>query len=153
MLTACPSCTRTGEARELVGAPHVAAQPWTAWRALLVLGVGTGVGFLTGLFGVGGGFVVVPALTLVMGFAMPEAIGTSLLVVAINSAIALLARAGAARVDWMLAGAFTVAAVAGVTLGARLADRLEPERSLRAFAAGLVLLAVYSAWRAVAALI
>lgn len=152
MLTACPSCTRTGEAREIAGAPHAIARPWTPWRALLVLGVGTGVGFLTGLFGVGGGFVIVPALTLVMGFAMPEAIGTSLLVVAINSAIALLARIGSARIDWVLAAAFTAAAVAGVIVGARLADRLEPERSLRAFAAGLVLLALYSAGRAMAAL-
>ena len=153
MLTACPSCTRTGEARELAGAAQAAARPWTTGRALLVLGVGTGVGFLTGLFGVGGGFVVVPALTLVMGLAMPEAIGTSLLVVAINSAIALLARLGSVRVDWMLAAAFTLAAAAGVYLGARLADRLEPERSLRAFAAGLVLLAIYSAGRAMAALL
>ena len=152
MLTGCPSCTRKGEAQELRGPAHAAGRPWTARRALEILVVATGVGFLTGLFGVGGGFVVVPALTLVLGFAMPEAIGTSLLVVAINSATALLARAGSAHVDWVLAGAFTVAAVAGVSLGARLADRLEPERSLRAFAAGLVLLAVYSAGRAIVAL-
>jgi len=153
MLTACPSCTRSGEERELSGAPHAAARPWTVGRVALVLAVGTGVGFLTGLFGVGGGFVVVPALTLVMGFAMPEAIGTSLLVVAINSAIALLARLEGASLDWVLAGAFTLAAVAGVQLGAQLADRLKPEPTLRAFAAGLVLLALYSAARAVTALL
>jgi uncharacterized membrane protein YfcA len=153
MVTACPSCTRSGEARELAGVPHAPARPWTVWRAFVVLAVGTGVGFLTGLFGVGGGFVVVPALTLVMGFAMPEAIGTSLLVVAINSAIALLARLEGASLDWVLAGAFTAAAVAGVQLGAHLADRLEPERTLRAFAAGLVLLALYSAGRAMAGLL
>jgi hypothetical protein len=152
MLTACPSCTRVGEAREMAHAPAGHAERWTARRALLVLAVGTGVGFLTGLFGVGGGFVVVPALTLVMGFAMPEAIGTSLLVVAINSVIALLARAGSAHIDWTIAGAFAVAAVAGVLLGGQLASRLDPERSLRAFAAGLVLLALYSAGRAVVAL-
>jgi hypothetical protein len=153
MLTACPSCTRTGESRELGGEQHATPRPWTLRRAVIVLSVGTGVGFLTGLFGVGGGFVVVPALTLVMGFAMPEAIGNSLLVVAINSAIALLARLESARIDWALAAAFTVAAVAGVHLGGRLADRLDPERSLRAFAAGLVLLALYSAARAATALL
>jgi uncharacterized membrane protein YfcA len=153
MVSACPSCTRSGEARELAGAPHAAARSWTPWRAVLVLGVGTGVGFLTGLFGVGGGFVVVPALTLIMGFAMPEAIGTSLLVVTINSAIALVARLGSVRLDWMLAGAFTAAAIAGVSVGSRLASRLEPERSLRAFSVGLVLLALYSASRAMDALL
>jgi uncharacterized protein len=150
MVTACPSCTRTGEARELAAAPSPAPRPWTLGRAVLVLVVGTGVGFLTGLFGVGGGFVIVPALTLVMGFAMPEAIGTSLLVVAINSVIALLARLGGARIDWIIASSFTAAAVVGVQLGGCLAGRLDPERSLRIFAAGLVLLAVYSATRTLA---
>jgi uncharacterized membrane protein YfcA len=153
MLTACPSCTRSGEARELATAPAPTSQPWTPRRAVIVFAVGTGVGFLTGLFGVGGGFVVVPALTLVMGFAMPEAIGTSLVVVAINSAIALLARLGSARIDWPLAAAFTATAVAGVHLGGRLADRIEPERSLRWFAASLVLLAFYAMTRALTALV
>ncbi len=152
MLTACPSCTRSGEARELASGAPSTAKPWTPRRIAVVVAVGTCVGFLTGLFGVGGGFVVVPALTLVMGFAMPEAIGTSLLVVAINSAIALLARLGSARIDWMLAGAFTATAVAGVFLGGRLADRLDPERTLRAFAAALVILAVYTLARVLTAL-
>ena len=50
------------------------------------------VGFITGFFGVGGGFVVVPALVLALGFDMAEAVGTSLLVIAINSAVALATR-------------------------------------------------------------
>jgi len=150
MVTACPSCTRAGEARELAAAAASAPRPWTAGRVLLVVGIGTTVGFLTGLFGVGGGFVVVPALTLVLGLAMPEAIGTSLLVVAINSTTALAARLGDAQIDWALAAAFTGMAVAGAQLGGRLAGRLDPERTLRIFAAGLVVLAVYSASRALA---
>jgi uncharacterized membrane protein YfcA len=150
MVTACPSCTRAGEARELAASPSSSPRPWTPARAVLVLAIGTAVGFLTGLFGVGGGFVVVPALTLVLGFAMPEAIGTSLLVVAINSMIALAARLGGAHIDWLLAAAFTAAAVAGAQLGGRLAGRLDPERSLRIFAAGLIVLAAYSASRVLA---
>ena len=54
-----------------------------------VLVAGTIVGFITGFFGVGGGFVVVPALVLALGFDMPEAVGTSLLVITINSVVAL----------------------------------------------------------------
>lgn len=150
MVTACPSCTRAGEARGMAAAPAASPERWTPGRALLVLVIGTMVGFLTGLFGVGGGFVVVPALTLVLGFALPDAIGTSLLVVAINSAVALAARFGDAPIDWPLAAAFTLTAVAGVQLGGRLALRLDAERSLRVFAAGLVMLAAYSASRALA---
>jgi hypothetical protein len=63
----------------------------TLERVLVVVAVGTG-GFLTGLFGVGGGIVIVPALTLALRFPMPEAVGTSLLVIAINAAMALAAR-------------------------------------------------------------
>ena len=119
----------------------------------MVLAAGTGVGFLTGLFGVGGGFVIVPALTLLLGFAMPQAIGTSLLVVAINSATALVARLGSAHIDWLVAAAFTLAAVGGVLTGGHIAGRIDAERSLQAFAAGLVLLALFTAGSAIAALI
>ena len=65
--------------------------------ALKLIAAGTGVGFLTGLFGVGGGFVIVPALVLVLGYDMTVAAGTSLLVIALNSLIALAQRAAATR--------------------------------------------------------
>lgn len=152
MLTACPSCTQVGEARGVQAGGPLRRPRVGAGRALAVLGAATGVGFLTGLFGVGGGFVIVPTLTLVLGFNMPQAIGTSLLVVAINSATGLLARLDMAHIDWGVAVSFTVAAVVGAQLGGMVAGRLDPERSLRAFAAGLVLLAIYTAARAIMAL-
>lgn len=62
-----------------------------------VITTGTAVGFLTGLFGVGGGFVIVPALTLVLGFNVPQAVGTSLLVIPVNALAALAARDGPGR--------------------------------------------------------
>ena len=152
MMTACPSCTRVGEDREIAGSETGQPAGPSIGRMLLVLGAGTVVGFLTGLFGVGGGFLVVPMLTLVLGFNMPQAIGTSLLVVAINSAIALLLRMDTTHVDWDVALPFTVAAVIGAQVGGLVAHRLNPERTLRAFAVGLVVLAIYTAARAITAL-
>jgi uncharacterized protein len=154
MLTACPTCTRSGEA-EALEASATAGKPTRLdfGHVLMVLAAGTGVGFLTGLFGVGGGFVIVPALTLLLGFAMPQAIGTSLLVVAINSATALVARLGSAHIDWLVAATFTLAAVGGVLTGGHIAGRIDAERSLQAFAAGLVLLALFTAGSAIAALV
>lgn len=152
MVTACPTCTRVGEAREMTGEERHPHRRLDAGRALLLVAAGTGIGFLTGLFGVGGGFVIVPALTLLLEFAMPEAIGTSLLVVAINSAVALLARLDRAAIDWRLAAAFTVMAVIGAQVGGHVAGRLDPERSLRLFAAALVILALYTGAQAVRAL-
>jgi uncharacterized membrane protein YfcA len=152
MLTGCPTCTRVGEARVLAAKPAWGARrALDARRALEVVGAGTVVGFLTGLFGVGGGFIIVPALTLVLGLAMPEAIGTSLVVIAINSGLGVLARLGG-HVAWQVTVPFTIAAVLGVQLGGAVAGRLNPTRSLQAFAAGLVVIALYTATQAIRAL-
>jgi hypothetical protein len=146
MLTGCPTCTKVGEARE-VGAGGTATLTRTrvdTGTVVAVLVAGSAVGFLTGLFGVGGGFVVVPALALVLKLPMPQAIGTSLLVVAINSAVALASRLATTPIDWHITLPFAVAAIAGVLTGGRVADRLDPKRSLRWFAALLVAVAVYT---------
>jgi uncharacterized membrane protein YfcA len=108
---------------------------------------------LTGLFGVGGGFVVVPTLTLLVGSNMPEAVGTSLLVIAINSAVALTTRLVTTNLTWHVALPFTLAAIIGVLAGHRLAVRLDPRHSLQYFAAVLVAVAVYTAVRAGSGLI
>lgn len=110
-----------------------------------MLAAGTLVGFFTGLFGVGGGFIIVPALTLLLGFAMPEAIGTSLLIIAINAAIALAARSGITAVDWSVTVLFTLAALVGVLAGRRTADRLPARTMLRAFAVLLIAVGAYTA--------
>jgi uncharacterized membrane protein YfcA len=89
-----------------------------------VLLAGTAVGLMTGFFGVGGGFVIVPALVLTMGFSMPDAVGTSLVVIAINSAMALGLRAGTLDIHWGDALPFLVLAIIGTVLGKRIADRV-----------------------------
>jgi uncharacterized membrane protein YfcA len=163
MVTACPSCTNVGAAATIgVGTggsvpageatAHAVQTRLPARTVLLVVAAGSGVGFLTGLFGVGGGFVIVPALTLVLGLSMPVAIGTSLLVIAVNSAVALSTRIATTTIDWPTTLPFGVAAIAGVLAGGELADRLDAERSLRWFAALLVAVAVYTAVRAGTAL-
>ncbi|UYB41917.1 TSUP family transporter [Streptomyces sp. Je 1-4] len=100
------------------------------------------VGLLTGFFGVGGGFVVVPALTLVLGLEMPVAIGTSLLVILINSLTALGTRAGTGALDWPLLAGFAACAALGSHLGNRLTNRLRPQVLATAFACLVTVLAV-----------
>jgi uncharacterized membrane protein YfcA len=155
MAVGCPSCTSEGERRTLlrhaVGSDDTSSVLTRVDVRLTtkVVAAGTGVGFLTGLFGVGGGFVIVPALALLLGLAMPEAIGTSLLVIAINSATALATRLATTSIDWSVAVPFTVAAIGGVVYGKHIADRLDAERSLRWFAALLVAVAAYTGISAV----
>jgi len=109
-----------------------AAPLWT------ILTAGAGVGVLTGFLGVGGGFLIVPALVFFGGLGMKEAVGTALLVIAMNSAAGLAGHMQRGAFDMRLAALVTLFAVAGVAVGARLAHRASPER-LRLWFAWFVL--------------
>jgi uncharacterized membrane protein YfcA len=116
---------------------------------LQIAATGLGIGFLTGFFGVGGGFLIVPALVMILGYEMPAAIGTSLLVIAIDSAASLAARTGADQFDWAVIAPFGLLAIAGSFLGRRIASRL-PNRTLtQAFAVLIVLVAAYTLIKAI----
>ena len=110
------------------------------WLRIVPAGLATGV--LTGFFGVGGGFAVVPALTLLLAVPLRSAVGTSLAVIAITSAAALAAHLSSGSVDWGVAGAFTAAAVAGAVAGSRGGGRIRTHRLAGGFAALVVVLAV-----------
>lgn len=118
-----------------------------------VVAAGLLVGFLTGFFGVGGGFVIVPVLVMALGYPMPVAVGTSLLVIAINSGTALAARSGDAPLHWSVIIPFTAAAIASSLAGKRLADRVRPVTLTRAFVALLLVVAAYVAVRSGTALL
>jgi uncharacterized membrane protein YfcA len=83
---------------------------------------------------------------------MPEAIGTSLLIIAVNAAVTLVARLGTASIDWSITVLFTLTALAGVLAGSRAANRLRAQTMLRSFAALLVAVGAYTAARSVASL-
>ena len=106
------------------------------WRRCLprTLAGGLVVGFLTGLLGVGGGFLIIPVLVLALGLPMPTAIGTSLVVVAINSAAGFAAHAGEATVDVPVTLAFTGAAVVAAMVTGRVGAHIHTDRLRRWFA-------------------
>ena len=110
------------------------------WRRCLPRAVGAGVvvGFLTGLLGVGGGFLIVPALVIGLGLDMTAAIGTSLVIVAVNAAAGFAAYAGSVDLDAGLALTVTGVAALSAVVAARLGARLSTDR-LRRWFAGLVL--------------
>ncbi|MEU7189783.1 sulfite exporter TauE/SafE family protein [Streptomyces sp. NPDC045369] len=107
-------------------------------------GAGAGLGALTGLLGVGGGFLAVPALVAVLAFEMRAAVGTSLLVITVNSLASLATRFGAAgALDWAVVGPFTAAAVLGAWDGKRLAGKISGPRLQRLFAFALLAVAAF----------
>lgn len=117
-------------------------------RAVKVLVTATGVGLLTGFLGVGGGFLVVPALVLALGLPMATAAGTSLLVITITSTVALLVRAGSgAAPDWGVVAALTAASALAAVAGTRVAARTDTRRLAAAFTALVLAVATYTAAR------
>ncbi len=116
--------------------PHKASFPVMAAAAL-------GVGGLTGLVGVGGGFLIVPALVLLVGLPMKQAVGTSLLVIALNSFVGFAGYLGHVEVPWSYLGIFTAIAVAGIFAGTWASHYVSQAALKRAFSAFLVVMGVF----------
>jgi uncharacterized protein len=156
--TAAPARARTGVLDPSTAQPTCnlpsPSQRVDAGRAIRVVLAASVVGLLTGFFGVGGGFVIVPALVLALGFDMPVAVGTSLLVISIYSVSALGARLGThVHLDWPLLATFTAAAIAGSFVGNRVASRVDAVKLTVAFTGLLILVAGYTAARSLPHLI
>ncbi|WP_405720265.1 sulfite exporter TauE/SafE family protein [Streptomyces sp. NBC_00046] len=94
-------------------------------RSVTAVGAGAGLGAVTGFLGVGGGFLAVPALVSVLGLRMKQAVGTSLLVITVNSLAALTARTGTGDdLRWEVIAPFAGAAILGAWDGKRLAAKI-----------------------------
>ncbi|BAS18703.1 UPF0721 transmembrane protein MJ0441 (plasmid) [Arthrobacter sp. Hiyo8] len=119
--------------------------PTRAFRtcAPKAVGVGLLVGFLTGLLGVGGGFLITPALTLFLGLRMKQAVGSSLAIIVINSVAGFSAHAAGFTIEWPTVLAFAIPAILGSLVAARLARRLQENHVRVSFA---VLIFAVAAW-------
>lgn len=104
----------------------------SCWTWLITEGVGVGV--LTGLVGVGGGFAIVPALTLLGKVPMRKAIGTSLVIIGMNAAAGLAGYWGKLDLDWGVTLTFTGFAAVGTLLGGWLSQRLSTQHLQKGFA-------------------
>lgn len=91
------------------------------------------VGFVTGIVGAGGGFLIVPALVLLGGLSMPVAVGTSLLVIAMKSFAGLAGYLTSVSLDWPLVLSVTAIAVAGALIGAKLSGRIPAQKLQKVF--------------------
>jgi len=110
----------------------------------LVILTASAIGVLTGLFGIGGGFLIVPALVLILGVKVKLAAGTSLVAIALNSVIAFLLRHNYWHlVPWNSILVFTGAAVAASFLTTPLAAKLPAKDLARAFSALVVIVAIF----------
>lgn len=128
--------------RDDASPPSRTSQSWPR-----MLGAGLVVGIMTGFFGVGGGFLIVPALVLVVGMSMRSAVGTSLAIIALNSASGLAAHLQYGSLDLTVAALFALGGTIGAVIGSAIGDHVDERRLQQAFAGivasvGLVLLLV-----------
>jgi hypothetical protein len=112
--------------------------PW-----MKVIGEGLVVGASAGLVGAGGGFLVVPALVLLGGLPMEIAVGTSLVVISMQSLAGFAGHWGHVEIDWTLAGLVTGFAVIGSFIGSWMATRIAPARLRKGFAWFVVAMAFF----------
>ena len=108
----------------------------------LTLAAGAGVGLLTGILGVGGGFLIVPVLVMLVGLPIYQAVGTSLAIIAANSFAGLLGHLEG-PVDLWLIVFFAAAGILGTYTGSKLAHRLPAQRLQQMFAIFIVALAIF----------
>ena len=107
--------------------------PRSCWVKVSLIGMA--VGLLTGFFGVGGGFVIVPALALVLGFPMRMAVSTSLLIIALVAVGGLIGHLYTGQVDWPLTALLLLGSAFGMTGGSWVAHQLSPLVLTKSFAA------------------
>jgi uncharacterized membrane protein YfcA len=100
------------------------------FRVVLVIIEGIIIGFLTGLVGAGGGFLIIPALVLLTGLPFKTAVGTSLFIIAINSLIGFLGDVMNYSMDWQFLLSITALSVIGILIGDRISKKI-PAATLR----------------------
>lgn len=117
--------------------------------AIIVL-VGFLVGMMTGTIGVGGGFLIVPALVLLAGVSIHQAIGTSLLVISVTTAAGYAGYAGRFDIPWKFLGIFAAIAVSGSLAGVTLSQRVPAAKLKRAFATLLIVIGALMLYKNIA---
>lgn len=109
----------------------------------LILVEGAVVGTLTGLVGAGGGFLIIPALVLLTGLPMKEAVGTSLMIIAAKSLIGFLGDLGQFEMDWILLSSVSAIAIGGLFAGNYLSQKIDGAQLKKGFGYFVLVMGIY----------
>jgi uncharacterized membrane protein YfcA len=109
----------------------------------LILVEGAVVGLLTGLVGAGGGFLIIPALVILTGLPMKQAVGTSLLIIAAKSLIGFTGDLTEQKIDWVLLGFVTAMAVGGIIVGNQLSKKIDGNKLKKGFGWFVLVMGIY----------
>ena len=109
----------------------------------LLLAYGIMIGLVTGFLGAGGGFLLIPALVILMKLPMKEAVGTSLLIIALNSIIGFLGDLGLHAIHWTFLITITAIAIAGIFVGSYFNQKLDPAKLRKGFGWFVLFMGIY----------
>ena len=112
-------------------------------NTLKLLLYGVGIGVTTGLLGAGGGFLLIPTLVILVGLPMKEAVGTSLMIIALNSLVGFAGDLGHFQIDWPFLLKVTSIAIAGIFLGSFLSTKIDSEKLKKGFGWFVLVMAGY----------
>ena len=110
--------------------------------AMLLL-YGVGIGLITGFLGAGGGFLLIPALVLILKLPMKKAIGTSLLIIALNSIVGFVADAGHYKIEWNFLLTISAIAITGILIGGLLSKKINGDKLKKGFGWFVLIMGIY----------
>lgn len=111
--------------------------------AILAAGEGSVVGILTGLVGAGGGFMIIPALVNLLKIPMKVAIGTSLVIISLNSLIGFFTSMHNVNIDWKLLATISSIAIVGILIGSQLSKKIDGKKLKPAFGWFILVMGIY----------
>lgn len=112
-------------------------------NTLLAAGEGSVVGILTGLIGAGGGFMIIPALVNLLKTPMKVAIGTSLVIISLNSLIGFFSSMNYVKIEWNLLSTITAIAIVGIIIGSQLSKKIDGKKLKPAFGWFILVMGIY----------
>ncbi|PJJ80075.1 sulfite exporter TauE/SafE family protein [Mucilaginibacter auburnensis] len=112
-------------------------------NTIKLLAYGIAIGLATGILGAGGGFLLIPTLVILVGLPMKEAVGTSLLIIALNSLIGFTGDLGRFSIDWWFLTKVTAIAIAGIFVGDYLEDKIDSSQLKKGFGWFVLVMAIY----------
>jgi len=118
---------------------HVSLKP----KPFKLIIYGIGIGLVTGFLGAGGGFLLIPALVLLLGLQMKEAIGTSLFIIALNSLIGFVGDLGHFTFDWFFLLIITTIAIIGIFIGGLIGRKIKGEKLKKGFGWFVLVMGLY----------
>lgn len=141
MLVASIAMIRNGDKIEENKAHEISIQKKINLPKLILYGIA--IGLATGLLGAGGGFLLIPTLVLLVGLPMKEAVGTSLLIIALNSLIGFTGDLGHFTIDWIFVIKITLIAIAGICAGGYLGKKIDGSKLKKVFGWFVLLMGIF----------